>query len=100
MDSPAPDAGQHLVLDIGGDVGALAIDTGPGRDGTEIEISPAGSQQRVHNVVRRRPAGPVTRYAAVFPALAAGEYTVWRNDAAPAGTVEVHGGRVAEFRLD
>ena len=46
-----------------------------------------------------RAAGPVTRYAAVFPALPAGKYTKWRDDAAPAGTVVIHGGRVAEFRL-
>ena len=54
----------------------------------------------MHNVVRRRPSGPVIRYAAIFPAMAAGEYTVWRDAAAPAGTVVIHGGRVAEFRLD
>jgi hypothetical protein len=100
----------HLVLDIGGQVGALAIYVPAERDGHEIEISPAasapggpggpGQRGRTHNVVRPRLAGPALRYAAVFPSLAAGEYTVWRDTATAAGTVTVHGGRVAEYHLD
>lgn len=115
----------HLVLDIGGQVGALAIYVPAERDGDEIEISPAGSapgslggpaspggpdapgppgppgqRGRTHNVVRPRLAGPALRYAAVFPSLAEGEYTVWRDTATAAGTVTVYGGRVAEYHLD
>jgi hypothetical protein len=100
----------HLVLEIGGQVGALAIYAPADRDGHEIEISPAGSapgapgqhgqRGRTHNVVRPRLAGLAIRYAAVFPSLDAGEYTVWRDASAAAGTVTVHGGRVAEFHLD
>jgi len=38
-------------------------------------------------------------YAAVFPALAAGDYVVWLNADTPAGIVTVRGGTVASFRL-
>jgi hypothetical protein len=38
-----PHAGQGMVvLDIGGDVGALVVSTPPSLDGREIEICPAG----------------------------------------------------------
>jgi hypothetical protein len=88
----------HLVLDIGGDTGALAIYAPAGCSGHEIEISPAGDHRdRTHNVVRVRKTGPATSYAAVFPGLRAGEYTVWRDATTPAGTVTIHGGSVAEF---
>lgn len=91
----------NLLLDIGGDTGALVIHTAAHRDQAEIEISAAGSgRPRTHNVVRRRqaPAGP--RYAAVFPAVPAGDYVVWLDADTPAGTVTVQGGAVASFRLD
>jgi hypothetical protein len=98
MNNPA--STDNLVLDIGGDTGALIIHTAAHRDQAEIEISPAGGgQARTHNIVRRREAVSGAVYAAVFPALAAGDYVVWRDAASPAGTVVVHGGRVASFRL-
>jgi hypothetical protein len=90
----------NLVLDIGADVGALAIYTAADRDGAEIEISPAGDHQaRSHNVVHPRTTRSGVRYAAVFPALAAGDYTVWRDEATPAGTITIHGGNVTQFHL-
>jgi len=90
----------NLVLDIGGTIGALAIYAPADRSGHEIEISPAGDHQdRTHNVVRMRKAGPATCYAAVFPGLRAGEYVVWQDATTPAGTVTIHGGRVTEFSL-
>jgi len=95
----AEPARDNLVLDIGGDTGALVIHAPADRDQAEIEISPAGSDARSHNVVRARAAGGGTRYAAVFPALPAGDYVVWQDAAAAAGTITVHGGQVASFRL-
>ena len=89
----------NLVLDIGGDTGALVIHAAADRDQAEIEISAAGSEARSHNVVRARAAGSGTRYAAVFPALPAGDYVVWQDDAAAAGTITIHGGQVTSFRL-
>ena len=97
----APENVDNLILDIGADTGALIIHAAADRDQAEIEISPAGSEQaRAHNIVRRREAVSGAVYAAVFPALAAGDYVVWRDAATPAGTVVVHGGRVASFRLN
>jgi hypothetical protein len=117
MNNPA--STDNLVLDIGGDTGALIIHTAAHRDQAEIEISPAGpgrarahnipgtdnaarthNADRTHNVVRRREAAGGVRYAAVFPSVAAGDYVVWRDDDTPAGTVTVRGGAVASFRFD
>lgn len=95
---PAP-AHDNLVLDIGGDTGALVIHAAADRDQAEVEISPAGSHVRSHNVVRARATGGGTRYAAVFPALPAGDYVVWHDSAAAAGTTTIHGGQVTSFRL-
>ena len=95
----AEPARDNLVLDIGGDTGALVIHAPADRDQAEIEISPAGSDARSHNVVRARATGGGTRYAAVFPALPTGDYVVWQDAAAAAGTITVHGGQVASFRL-
>jgi hypothetical protein len=97
----APATNDNLILDIGGDIGALIIHAVAGRDQAEVEISPAdGSVARTHNIVRRREAVSGAVYAAVFPALTAGDYVIWRDAATPAGTVTVHGGQVASFRLD
>jgi hypothetical protein len=96
----APASTGNLILDIGADTGALIIHAAADRDETEIEISPAdGGQARSHNIVRRREAVSGAMYAAVFPALAAGDYVVWRDADTPAGTVTVGGGTVASFRL-
>ena len=97
----APGNVDNLILDIGADTGALIIHAAMDRDQAEVEISPAGSEQtRAHNIVRRREAVSGAVYAAVFPALTAGDYVVWRDAATTAGTISVHGGRVASFRLD
>jgi hypothetical protein len=97
----APGSNDNLLLDIGADTGALTISTTADRDQAEIEISPAGSRQaRTHNVVRVRKTVGGSVYAAVFPALPAGDYVVWRDHGTEAGTVAVRGGQVASFRLD
>ncbi len=97
----APDSNDNLVLDIGGGNGALIIVATADRDQAQIEISPVGSgQARTHNVVRSRRTAGSSVYAAVFPALPAGDYVVWRDDVTEAGTVTVQGGQVASFRLD
>lgn len=97
----APENTDNLVLDIGADTGALIVHATVDRDQAEIEITPVGSEQaRTHNIVRRREAVSGAVYAAVFPALTAGNYVVWRDATIPAGTVIVRGGQVASFRLD
>ena len=87
-----------LVLDIGGDIGALIIHTGPDLDHAEIELSPVGSDhQRFHNQVHPRHLPDGIRHNAVFPRVHAGEYTVWRDHHTAHGTVRVEGGHVAEY---
>lgn len=87
-----------LVLDIGGDIGALVIHTGAGHAETEIEISPAGQPgaHRTHNVVHVRQSRGGIRYSAVFPQVPAGDYVIWRDATTPDTTVTVQGGQVAE----
>ena len=90
-----------VVLDIGGDVGALVLYTGAEDDEAEIDISPGTdpAAPRSHNQVhpRRAPAGVV--YSAVYPALAAGEYTLWRDEHTPEATITISGGQITEHRL-
>ena len=88
-----------VVLDLGADVGALILYTPPGLDGREIEISrdadPAA--RRTHSQVRARRLAAVTRYAAVYPGLPAGPYTIWAGERDPAGTVVITGGHVTTW---
>ena len=88
-----------LVLDIGGNIGALVIHTGPEWAETEIELSPVSATTRSHNVVHARHNGHGVQHNAVFPQLAAGTYTVWRDAVTAHGTVTVTGGQVAEYHL-
>jgi hypothetical protein len=46
-------------------------------------------------LVRERRAGANVSYAAVYPSLRAGGYTIWRPDGGVAATVEVTGGEIA-----
>ena len=53
---------------------------------------------RTHSLVRERRTAAGRSYAAVYPVLPAGEYTVWREDGVPAGQVTIHGGQASRFR--
>ncbi|MGS2614360.1 phospholipase [Micromonospora sp. LZ34] len=85
-----------VVLDLGGDTGALIIYTGRDLHGREIEISRADAP-RTHSAVRERRVRDGTFHSAVYPDLPLGLYTVWWDDRTPAGAVTVSGGSVAEF---
>ena len=39
-----------------------------------------------------------TRYAAVYPGLPTGRYTIWRDEHSPAAAVTVTGGQVSNYR--
>ena len=96
-----PSAPATVLLDIGGDIGALIIQTGPAQLGLEIEISPlpdpgAPEPVRTHSMVRERTTTPPS-YDAVYPDLREGEYTVWRDPDTAAGTVTITGGRISTF---
>ena len=86
-----------VVLDIGEGVGALVIRTAEGLRGLEIEVSPRGDDNaRQHVEVHERRAGDKAVFAAVFPGLSAGTYTIWRAPEARWREVVIRGGRVEE----
>ena len=89
---------EHVVLEIGGELGALIVYTGPALLHGEIEISPAGEDdRRSHKEVLERRAGNRPAYTAVFDGLAAGRYTLWVDGAPRSRDVEIRGGRIAEL---
>jgi hypothetical protein len=98
---PLPPSGQGtVVLDIGGDVGALVVHTTGELSGVEIELARRGEHQAfVHTEVRERrlPEGSV--YAGVFPAIAVGEYTLLGLHGAADHDVTISAGRVTEVTL-
>lgn len=65
-----------VVLDLGAGIGALVLYTPAAMDGEEIEISRPG-HARTHSRVRPRETSTGTRYAAVYPGVPAGQYTIW-----------------------
>jgi len=96
-----PCAPASVVLDIGGEIGALILRADADHLGREIEISPvaqdtAPEPPRTHSMVRERRTTPPT-YDAVYPDLHEGEYTVWRDHDTAAGTVTIRGGNVSVF---
>jgi hypothetical protein len=97
--SPGPSGPGSVVLDIGDDVGALIIITPAVMAGEEIHVSPVRDPAgRTHAVVRERRLGPASSHAAVYPALPAGEYTIWRDPGHAAGTVRIDGGAATSYR--
>jgi hypothetical protein len=87
-----------VVLDLGAGIGALVLYTPAAMDGEEIEISRPG-HPRTHSRVRPRETSVGTRYAAVYPGLPAGEYTIWHGPNPPGNgqpvlTTTIAGGSV------
>lgn len=88
-----------MLLDIGGEIGALIIVTPAGLAGQEIHVSRVGAPAgRTHALVRERRLGRARCQAAVYPSLPVGDYTIWREAGRPAGTVRIHGGQVTSYR--
>ena len=87
-----------LVLDIGADIGALIIHTGPDLGEVEIEISPGRDPRapRSHNVSHARQGWHGTAHTAVFPSVPAGDYTIWHPAGDAKAHVTIHGGRITE----
>ena len=88
-----------VVLELGADVGALVLLTPAEMDGREIEISrdAVPGARRTHSQVRPRHMPTGTKYAAVYPDLPTGWYTIWADEQRPAGHVVITGGRVANW---
>jgi len=95
--------GGSVVLDIGGDIGALIVYLPDSFARTEIYISVAdGSEPFTHTGVHPRgaPNGPLHQ-TAVYPELTTGDYQLWHPvDASTLGpVVHIEGGAVAELSL-
>jgi hypothetical protein len=96
-------AGQGpVMLDIGGDVGALIVTTPASLAGEEIEIRPLGRPAPAHlphAAVLARPTSHGIRHSAVFGELTEGTYELYRR---PYGPVELQvtitGGQVWEAK--
>jgi hypothetical protein len=111
-----PSSAGSVVLELGDTVGVLVLEATAEMIGWEIEISPVDGTpdhhhdhdhahggghahvHRTHSMVRERGTAAGTSYAAVYPGLAVGTYTVWRNHDTPVGTVTIDGGRVTRYR--
>jgi hypothetical protein len=96
MHSPAepvagPSGAGTVVLELGPGAGALVLHTPAQLNGAEIDVSMIGTDghHRTHSMVRPRHVSGGTQYAAVYPGLPPGDYTVWRDDQTPAVAVTV-----------
>ncbi len=97
----APALPDALVLDIGGDIGALIIYADESCLGSEIDLTPVGAPRshHLHTMVRRRRATGKDIIAGLYPEVREGTYIVWGlGDSGPLGEVTVTGGQVSEFR--
>ena len=92
---------EFVVLELGEEVGALIVHTDAAMHGVEVEISPAGADdRRSHKEILERRAGDRPAYTAVFDRLAAGRYTLWVDGAPRTRDVEIQGGRIAELHWE
>jgi hypothetical protein len=119
-DQLGPSYDATVMIDIGGDVGALIISTDESMHLAEIELSPVGDERahepvqahdhgdghahthahphRTHVAVRERRGPSGVRYAAIYPSLVEGEYSVWELDGTTVHTtVQIVGGRITEL---
>jgi hypothetical protein len=83
------------VLDIGGDVGAVLVRTGPALAGAEIELYDEQGGYLMHTEVHAREVPGGTQYAGLFPAVGHGSYLLDTRDGSPRERVVVVGGEVA-----
>jgi hypothetical protein len=89
---------ESVLIDIGGTIGALVVNTPEALDGAEIEICPVGTTTRSHTIVRPRelPGGDIV-YAGVFPSLPEGDYILLPYDSLPESSVHVDGGAISQI---
>ncbi len=88
-----------MVLDVGGERGALIVWVPPDLDGTQLEVRRQGASWRgEHTAVRPRHLRDGTCFAAVFGSLVAGRYElrVCGTETAPVIDAAVVGGSIAE----
>jgi hypothetical protein len=99
-EGPLSGPAESLVLDIGGDVGALVLFAELICLGLEIDLTPVGEcrSHHLHTMIRRRRAVDREFVAGVYPELTSGTYVVWGVDGQPLGQVVIVGGTVSEFQ--
>lgn len=86
-----------VMVDIGEDAGALIIHSNSDLQGTEIEISPVGTNAlRQHVAVLKRTINGRTIWAAVFPSLTPGAYSLWRPGRPSPDQVSISAATVTE----
>ncbi|MGZ4709053.1 MAG: phospholipase [Acidimicrobiales bacterium] len=88
-----------MVVDIGGDVGALIVRLDRQLVGAELHLRQDGWTRTVHTGVWDRPLGDRLVTVAVYPALVEGSYQILDRDGSVRRTVRIDGGRVAELDL-
>jgi hypothetical protein len=92
-----PSSSASVVLEIGGDVGALVLYVTADLLGAEIDVEPLEpGGTRTHSAVRERQLDSRTLYAAVYPALVAGSYRLGGS----AQLVRIVGGFTAEVTYE
>lgn len=99
-DGAADGPPESLVLDIGGDIGALVLYADEACLGQEIDLSPAGTgrSHHTHTMIRRRRAVNRQFIAGVYPELRQGIYTIWSLDGEALAEVTITGGTVTEYQ--
>jgi hypothetical protein len=94
-DRPHP---EYVVLDIGGERGALIVHADPELHGVEVEISPRGrDDDRSHKEFLERQVNGHPAYTAVFESVERGTYTLWTHDEPRSRGVRVEAGEIAEL---
>ena len=89
---------EYVALDIGEQFGALIVHTGAELHGVEVEISPAGAdQRREHKEVLERSINGRPAFTLVFDKLVEGRYTLWIDGVARDRGVAVTAGEIGEL---
>jgi len=89
---------EFVVLNIGGELGALIVHADPDMHGAEVEISRAGhDDRRAHKEVLERSISGTPAFTAVFDGIEAGRYTLWTDGVARARDVTISAGTVSKL---
>ena len=88
---------EPVVLDIGGEIGALIVYMDAEHIDTPVEVSLTGHDaERFHQHILERPMPGGTSYAAVFDKVREGSYTLWLHGEPRVREFTITGGTVAE----
>ena len=94
----AAPSGRGVVLDIGGDIGAVVVLLGNQRVGPELDIRPVGDAAATfHTGVHPREVGGAMRRVAVFPEVRTGAYELLDERGAPFAVVDALGGEARTY---